>query len=62
MNRLCLCWKFQRTGANGRVNATEVCRLLGGGGHAMAAGATLTGSLEQVKARILEAVDQVKRS
>ncbi len=56
-------WKLSlRTGANGRVNATEVCRLLGGGGHAMAAGATLTGSLEQVKARILEAVDQVKRS
>ena len=33
-------WKFSlRTGE--RVNATEVCRLLGGGGHACAAGATL---------------------
>lgn len=56
-------WKLSlRTGANGRVNATEVCRLLGGGGHAMAAGATLEGSLEQVKTQILEAVDRVKRS
>ncbi len=25
------------------MNATEVCRLLGGGGHARAAGATLEG-------------------
>ena len=33
-------WKFSlRTGE--RVNATEVCRLLGGGGHARAAGATV---------------------
>ena len=55
-------WKLSlRTGANGRVNATEVCRQLGGGGHAMAAGATLEGSLEQVKERILEAVDRVKK-
>lgn len=55
-------WKLSlRTGANGRVSATEVCRLLGGGGHAMAAGATLEGTLPQVKARILAAVDQVKR-
>lgn len=56
-------WKLSlRTGANGRVNATEVCRLLGGGGHAMAAGATVRGDLDQVKARILAAVDAVKRA
>lgn len=55
-------WKLSlRTGAGGRVNATRVCALLGGGGHAMAAGATLKGTLEQVKARTLAAVDQVKR-
>lgn len=55
-------WKLSlRTGANGRVNATQACQLLGGGGHAMAAGATLQGSLEQVKEQILSAVDQVKR-
>lgn len=54
-------WKLSlRTGANGRVNATRVCQLLGGGGHAMAAGATLEGRLEEVKARILEAVEQVR--
>lgn len=55
-------WKLSlRTGANGRVNATHVCALLGGGGHAMAAGATLNGTLEQVKRRILDAVEQVRR-
>lgn len=54
-------WKLSlRTGANGRVNATEVCRLLGGGGHAMAAGATLEGELPAVKEKILWAIDQVK--
>lgn len=56
-------WKLSlRTGANGRVNATEACKLLGGGGHAMAAGATLEGTLEQVKERILAAIDRVKRN
>ena len=54
-------WKLSlRTGDNGRVNATNACKLLGGGGHAMAAGATVLGTLEQVKARVLAAVDQVK--
>ena len=42
--------------------ATEVCRLLGGGGHAMAAGATLEGDLPSVKAQVLAAVDAVKQS
>lgn len=56
-------WKLSlRTGVNGRVNATEACRLLGGGGHAMAAGATLEGSLPEVKAKILAAVDAVKKN
>ena len=51
-------WKLSlRTGANGRVNATAVCGLLGGGGHAMAAGATVAGTLDQVKAKILAAVE-----
>ena len=52
-------WKLSlRTGANGRVNATQVCGLLGGGGHAMAAGATLHGSLDEVKRQILAAIEQ----
>ena len=50
-------WKLSlRT--NGRVNATRVCRLLGGGGHAMAAGATLSGELPEVKASILAAIEE----
>ena len=54
-------WKLSmRTGDNGRVSADSACKLLGGGGHAMAAGVTLQGTLEQVKTRVLDAVDQVK--
>ncbi len=53
-------WKLSlRTGDNGRVDASRACRLLGGGGHAMAAGATLEGSLESVKRRVLEAINSV---
>lgn len=55
-------WKLSlRTGANGRVNATRVCQILGGGGHAMAAGATVKGTLAQVKDMVLAAIDQVKK-
>ena len=55
-------WKLSlRTGANGRVNASKACQLLGGGGHAMAAGATIPGTLTQVKEKVLAAIDQVKR-
>ena len=43
-----------RTGE--RVNATDVCRMLGGGGHAQAAGATMHCSLEEAKQRALEAI------
>ena len=46
-----------RTGP--RVNATEVCALLGGGGHATAAGATLHGTLGEVKQAVLQAIDMV---
>ena len=54
-------WRISlRTGANGRVNATKACLRLGGGGHAMAAGATVNGNLEDVKRAVLEAVDAVK--
>ena len=55
-------WKLSlRTGENQRVNATCACQLLGGGGHAMAAGATIDGPLPEVKARVLEAINQVKK-
>ena len=52
-------WKFSlRTGE--RVNATEVCRLLGGGGHAAAAGCTVSGTLAEAEAAILDAIRQVE--
>ena len=46
-----------RTGP--RVNATEVCALLGGGGHKAAAGATMQGTLGVVKQAVLQAIDMV---
>ncbi len=51
-------WKFSlRTGP--RVNATKVCALLGGGGHAAAAGCTVEAPFEAAKRRMLEAIAQV---
>lgn len=51
-------WKMSvRTGP--RVNATEVCQLLGGGGHAAAAGCTVKASLPEATRRILDAVAQI---
>ena len=48
-------WKLSvRTGA--RVNATNVCRELGGGGHAAAAGCTVEAPLKDVKRLILQAI------
>ena len=48
-------WKLSvRTGD--RINATEVCRELGGGGHAATAGCTVEAPLAEVKARILSAI------
>ncbi len=38
------------------LNAAEICKALGGGGHKNAAGATLSGTLNEVKEQILEAV------
>lgn len=51
-------WKFSlRTGP--RVNATKACALLGGGGHAAAAGCTVEAPFEEAKRRMLEAIAQV---
>lgn len=52
-------WKFSlRTGK--RVNATEVCRLLGGGGHARAAGATLEGVTQaEAEGKMLDAIARI---
>ena len=51
-------WKMSvRTG--NRINATEVCRILGGGGHAAAAGCTVEAPWLEAKRRILAAVAQI---
>ena len=53
-------WKISlRTGS--RVNATEVCSLLGGGGHAAAAGCTVEAPWSQARDRVLAAIRQVVR-
>lgn len=50
-------WKFSlRTGP--RVNATRACALLGGGGHAAAAGCTVEAPFAEAKRRMLEAIAQ----
>jgi phosphoesterase RecJ-like protein len=50
-------WKMSvRTGA--RINATNVCRVLGGGGHAAAAGCTIMATWPEAKRQILDAIRQ----
>ena len=51
-------WKMSvRTGP--RINATQACMLLGGGGHAAAAGCTVECPLPEAKRRILDAIARV---
>lgn len=40
------------------LNASHICQSLGGGGHKNAAGVSLSGSLEEVKSKILSAIKQ----
>ena len=44
----------------GDLNASHICALMGGGGHAAAAGATMDGSPEETKAAILAAIRNVQ--
>lgn len=44
----------------GDLNASHVCAILGGGGHAAAAGATVNGSPEETKAAIMAAIRQIQ--
>ena len=46
-----------RTGS--RVDACAACQKLGGGGHKAASGATVAGTMDEVKAKILAAVKEV---
>ena len=50
-------WKISLRTDGVRINATSVCRRLGGGGHAAAAGATVTGTEEEAKAALLSAIE-----
>ena len=50
-------WKLSvRTGT--RINATNVCSVLGGGGHAAAAGCTVEATWPEAKRQILDAIRQ----
>ena len=40
------------------LDASAICKTLGGGGHKGAAGASVKGNLEEVKAKVLSAVKQ----
>lgn len=44
----------------GDLNASKVCGLLGGGGHAAAAGATVDGSPEETRAAIMAAIREIQ--
>ena len=44
----------------GDLNASAVCALLGGGGHAAAAGAMLEGSMETVRQAVIDAIEAVR--
>lgn len=50
-----------RTDPN-ELNASDVCALLGGGGHAGAAGATVDGSVEETRHTILAAIRRVQQA
>lgn len=44
----------------GDLNASAVCALLGGGGHAAAAGAMMKGTVEAVRQAVIDAIEQVR--
>ena len=45
---------------DGSLDATKVCALLGGGGHAAAAGCSVMGSVAEAKTAILQAIRRVQ--
>jgi phosphoesterase RecJ-like protein len=45
-----------------RISAGDLCARFGGGGHRLAAGCTVKGSLEEVEARLVAAVDEALRA
>lgn len=45
----------------GDLNASAVCALLGGGGHAAASGATIEGTMEEARKAVLAAIETVRQ-
>ena len=45
--------------SRGKINVAKLSEQFGGGGHDMAAGATLEGELDEIKQRVREKVDQL---
>ena len=45
----------------GDLNASAVCAILGGGGHAAAAGATVEGTMAQARQAVLAAIETVRK-
>ena len=44
---------------NGDINASDICLMFGGGGHPRAAGATITGNVEEVKEKLMKEIKKV---
>lgn len=44
----------------GKLNASKVCALLGGGGHAAAAGGMVRGAMSEVRQAVIDAIEQVR--
>ena len=42
--------------SNDYVNVSDVCLMFGGGGHVHAAGATMQGTVEQIKEKLLKEI------
>lgn len=44
---------------NGDINASDICLMFGGGGHPRAAGATVEGTVEEVKEKLMKEIKKV---
>ncbi len=44
---------------NGEINASDICLMFGGGGHPRAAGATIKGTVEEVKEKLIKQIKKV---
>ena len=45
--------------STGDINVSDVCLMFGGGGHPRAAGAKITGTVEEVKQKLLKELKKV---